>query len=442
MMMNPKLNLYIPINKSLTNLQDPGPFTPLDQTLKTPIEPQGFNYIGQSNIQNGPYAHPHYNESDDILVDTDESASKYTLNFTPHFDQLLLTVYNRLLSLPTTTPFTGTIPPSGLVSKVANETMANLSHLMTTSNSAYDTQQILTTESLKNGTYQPIFLQLIRKRLIELCSNKQSTKLPSSTCISLSSVSSSTSINGLANTNPGPSNAHPYGWGRQSSISNLSLTDFNVNNYQSRSRSSSNNVNLRKQSLTRNNSNNNWLHVGNLNTIKTIGVSSSNELTDSLQSMQDFVPQSFINRLANTPTQPGFNPVMMDVNYQTPPTSNKSSFSTPPSIHPPQQIHFPVQPPTRDISVVHQSTPMEFDDFNFNPKTSNRNVPLTINTDNTTLQQLHDMNTLDSPFMALSHEYQQMGHSNQFNISESLEISKISLNEKKRDSLNFKRGIH
>lgn len=475
-MLNQKLNLHLTLNKSLTNLQDPGPFTPLDQTLKTPIEPNQPNYAynsfnfqnvntpsfhnlnsngnGNGNGNGSVYLNSNYNESDDILTDIDEpnlpfnskTTKNYSLNFTPHFDQLVLSIYNYILSLPTTTPFSGNIPPSGLVSKVANETMDNLINETVHNNfQNYDQQRVINYDFLKNGSYQPIFLQLIRKRLIELCSTKSNNKLPLSTSISITtSGNANNSFSNASNSN-GPYSGNV----RQSSISNLSLTDININNYQNRSRSSSNSVNLRKQSLTRNNSyNNNWLHVGNLNTIKQ---SNNNESTDSLQSLQDFVPQNFIQRSANTPTQPGFNHMMMD--YQTPPTSNKSSFSTPPNSNPNNQNQNQNSFNLMNVTLVQNATAMEFDDFNFtNPRSrsssNSRNFPkpLTINTDNANLQALHNLQGLESPFMSAttpSEDFILFNSNQSFQIDDEKTIKvDRTLNEKKRESLKLKRGIH
>lgn len=526
------MNLLLKLNKSLTNIQDPGPYTPLDQTLKTPLDPpanyfnQGFippgaphlqSFHQQSNPQpvpqNSVYGNPRYNESDDILTDatednsvTQKNSKNYTLNFTTNFDHLIMTIYSHILSLPTTTPFSGTMPPSGLVSKVANETMMNLiNDTANKENPSYDQQQIINYDMLNNTSYQPIFLQLIRKRLLELCANKNDlNKLPVSTSITITNTTQGAIISngpalsrtnsqnpyGAVNNNPyGSSSNNPYGNNvRQSSISNLSLTDLNISNYQqqqqqqqqdqNRSRAAS--VNLRKQSLTRNNSysnGNNWLHVGNLNTIKN-----PNESTDSLQSMQDFVPQPFINRSApgssgnnnTTPSNQGFSHMMMD--YQTPPSSNKSSFSTPPSNGNGNNVQI-----VHGGSNLHVPNAMDFDEFNFTGDRSRSNSagskqnnfpkPLTINTDNANLQALNSLtgnaDTLDSPFMSAttpSEDFQMMMHAphtpNNHNhpgnngflqtpIPESpnederaLPFNKVSLSEKKRDSLKLKRGIH
>lgn len=478
-MVNQNLNLQLLLNKSLSNLQDTGPYTPLDQTMKTPVDPP--NYFGQfgnygANLsyfyqqppqpqipqlqpqlqpqQHQIYSNPSYNESDDILTDVDDNQRglrNYSLNFTTNFDHLVMSVYSNILSLPTTTPFSGIIPPSGLVSKVANETMSALISTTGSNNfPIYDQQHIINRDALNNSFYHPIFLQLIRKRLIELCSNKNNlNKLPLSTSISVG--------NQMTNNGVNPYNSNI----RQSSISNLSLNELNLNQYhESKARNSSFN-NLRKQSLTRNNSysgqsgnpnTSNWLHVGNLNTIRH-----PNESTDSLQSMQDYVPQPFINRSGNsfssnmtTPTNQsfGFNNMMLD--YQTPPSSNKSSFSSPSGYS--------------NIQIVQNTTPnsnmipnqQEYDEFNFGNDVRSRSSsnssrltnsrPLTINTDNANLQALNSLNgnydALDSPFMSATTPTQE--YNNAFYQSEDQRVlpNKISLSEKKRDSLKLKRGIH
>ncbi|EGV60603.1 hypothetical protein CANTEDRAFT_128002 [Yamadazyma tenuis ATCC 10573] len=402
-----------------------------------------------------------------------------------------MSVYSHILSLPTTTPFSGTIPPSGLVGRVANETMNNLvSSISVNSGASYDQHSIINKDMLSNNSYRPIFLSLIRKRLIELCSHKNSSsKLPLSTSISINSMQNS---NATGNNPYYSGNANIYASNaRQSSISNLSLTELNINHYQEqqqaaaqqgKSRSSS--INLRKQSLTRNNSYNstttsNWLHVGNLSTIRH-----PNESTDSLQSMQDYVPQPFINRSANgtsnspngnsalgnmsTPTGSAFsfNNMMMD--YQTPPGSNtgsnKSSFSTPPGA-PLHNIQI-VQNPVSTSTTAPVPNLQEYDEFNFgsrsrsssNPRLNGFPRPLTINTDNANLQALNSLNgnteTLDSPFMSAttpSDDFSLMqnafinGSIPQSPIAEEREErilpTKLSLSEKKRDSLRLKRGI-
>ncbi|CUM64083.1 uncharacterized protein PRCAT00001672001 [Priceomyces carsonii] len=479
MMINKKLNLSLKLNKSLSNV-DSGPFTPLDQTLKTPIDPpnqqQQFNFSQNSSTNGSIYSHPNYNESDDILTDSDDPpgaslkmAKNYTLNFTPSFDQLVMSIYSYILSLPTTTPFLGTTPPSGLVSKVAHETMTSLiSNTSSNGFPPYDYQSVISNDYLRNGHFQPIFLQLIRKRLIDLCtfSSSSNGKLPKSTTISLS-------LSGNGNNNL-----------RQSSISNLSMTELNISNYnqnpqnpQNQNRSRSSSMSLRKQSLTRNNSytGNNWLHVGNLNNIRPPYVTENqNNSSDLLQSMQDFVPQALINKSANpnpnypnynsstTPTisSSGFNSMMMD--YQTPPSSTKSSLS---SVTPPQ-----------NIQIVHTANAPEIDEINFQLLQQRQGLqcrnslfpnPLTINTEsaNTPFNMMNGGQTtnagLESPFMSATTPSDDYGYFSGAilgqiaqNSTETLTQednasdprinlpSQYSLSEKKRDSLKMKRGIH
>lgn len=539
--MNKKLNLKLSLNRTTSNLSNESqPFTPLEQTVQTPIDAPGFPqqqssqptfYFAPPAVPGGGartpvdsiYSNPQYNESDDILTDIDElqgtckTTRNYTLNFTPSFDQLVLSIYSHILSLPTTTPFLGMTPPSGLVSKVANETMSKLIANTQTSNPPlYDHQSIINAEYLRNHSYQPIFLQLIRKRLLDLCLfnsynggdstnsnsynnntnslNNTALKLPEATTISVT-ASSNVANGGL----------------RQSSISNLSLNELNILNYNSnntstRSRSSS--LSLRKQSLTRNNSytNNNWLHVGNINSIRPSsnangpihhGGEHYNASTDSLQSMQDYVTQSFINRSANnnnnnnnnaslTAPSTNFNSMMMD--YQTPPSSNKGSISGP-TMTPP----YNTQTIQNSINNGHSMNP-EYDDFAFyqfqqaRSRSSSRGnnsfpIPLTINTDSANIQALNALNggplsggpnahrnnhtglSLDSPFMSATSLSEESGYfgdrfpqppqvssnvqaDSPTNAEPALGDSRInlhnqfSLSEKKRDSLKLKRGIH
>lgn len=498
---------------------DPGPYTPMEQTVSTPIDAPQHE---PSYFKAGPYANPHYNESDDVLTDIDEPVGQkitkhYSLTFTSIFDQLVMAVYSHILSLPTTTPFSGIIPPSGLVSKVANETMNNLMASVNTAGSPlYDLQSIINYDYLRNHSYQPIFLQLIRKRFLDLCSytSKQDSKLPQSTSISITMGGGA----GGSMSNGNDANSFYSNNFRQSSISNLSLTDANVSSYNAngpqRSRSSS--LNLRKQSLTRNNSysGNNWLHVGNLNNIRpgnnanganpggfTLHNDKFNGSTDSLQSMQDFVPQSFIQRSAGTASSSNqslissqggqgsanFNAMMMD--YQTPPASGKGSISmpskTPPSLS------------TASMNTLQPHHPSSFlsnsdsDDLNFfksrpisrssSRAGSSSNIhhgnqfprPLTINIDaaNQPINGFGNSTVLDSPFMSATTPSEEYGYfMNSFqpaagstssassvcsgNIPESPQESlqddsnrinlpsQFSLSEKKRDSLKLKRGIH
>ncbi|ODV79912.1 uncharacterized protein CANTADRAFT_64125 [Suhomyces tanzawaensis NRRL Y-17324] len=512
-MNNPRPNLSLKFNKSLQNLACDGPYTPLDQTMRTPA----FYFAAPpANKQDSLYSNPTYNESDDILTDIDEpmglgfkTTRNYTLAFNPTFDQLVMSIYNKILSLPTTTPFLGIVPPSGLVSKVANETMASLLSSTTNSNPpTYDHQSIINSEYLRNHLYQPIFLQLIRKRLIDLCTfhnlanslaaahSQNPQKLPESTTVSVTSSNNGVVMNGV-------------GAGlKQSSISNLSLTELNISNYNannSNNRSRSSSMSLRKQSLTRNNSysNNNWLHVGNINSIRPhpagIHHEQFNASTDSLQSIQDYVPQSFINRSAGASTsQNGFNTMMMD--YQTPPSSNKGSISSGSSWTPPNGTSASVIQNT--INSGHTAS-SDYEEFllqhqaarSRSSSRSNNSLPrpLTINTECANIQALNALNgvttpnsmngrsgtglALDSPFMSATTPSEDYGYfSNGFgpipnpgsgasssnsSISESpvnqasgnndamlVDSSKInlptqfSLSEKKRDSLKMKRGIH
>lgn len=508
-MLNKNLNLSLKLNKINDFGDVPGrPFTPIEQTLKTPIDPpqlpsnglpphqdlqplqqQQLQYFQQSvsssqreanqfffapppNRQAGAfYQNPEYNESDDILTDIDEPSNfckrNYSISFTNHFDQLLLSTYSQILSLPTTTPFLGAIPPSGLVGKVANETMSSLIKLTNSPNPPlFDQQSIINRDYLKNQEHQPFFLQLIRRRLLDLCSALNS-KLPDVTSVQVYSLAI-----------------------RNSSISNLSLNEMNVTNFangtgsstssgQSRSRSSSSSLNLRKQSLTRNNSNN-WLHVGNMGNLKA-PYSGHTHFNISTDSLQESVPQSLINRSAPTtnasqfqPPHPQFSSMMMD--YQ-----NNNNSSSPPSN---------MKPNTPPFSAL-QTPGVEIDDFNFGqrPRSSSRaSLPqaLNINTDIANIQGLNSLsignggpsynnsNTksnlrLDSPFLSSvlppeetfsafpiappSYNNNNIASTNSSPLGGSPDSNGdrintngmyllFSLSEKKRESLKMKRGIH
>lgn len=555
-MLNKKVNLSLKFNKSLNNLNMPeqGPYTPVEQTLKTPLEHpwgpggqpgnfHGYSANGASTplAQETPsitappplsrlgsvYTNPQYNESDDFLMlSNNASDSKttrnFTLNFAPDFDNLVWSIYSHFLSLPTTTPFLGLIPPSGLVSKVANETMASL--LKTTLNDApsplYDYQHIITSDSLSNHNYQAIFLQLIRKRFLDLCNfhvetsqvkdaqQQPLTKLPESTTVSITSnANGSVSINSYSGSNL-----------RQSSISNLSLTELNISNYNannggasgqvSANRSRNSSMSLRKQSLTRNNSylSNNWIHVGNINSIRPNHPHSNenfNASTDSLQSMPDYVPQSFINRSA-AGVQTGansFNAMLTD--YQTPPASNKSSFSShglqPPiafgsggsaqNSTPPSSAN--TQTPLGFMSQGYEDFPCDSSDRSRSSSIKSNTFPrpLTINTEKANTQAMNALHgilmtpngvrsgyeefSLDSPFLSATTPNDDYGYlcngfaglngggisatsstgaspvnTNAANNDTLMMDSKVhlptavSLSEKKRDSLKMKRGIH
>ncbi|RLV84603.1 hypothetical protein JA9_000241 [Meyerozyma sp. JA9] len=511
-MLNRKLNKKL--NLSLAKgLQEPGPYTPLDQTLKTPVDaPNNGNYFpgavpgvtvtpGVTPAVSGANGHAatganamysHYNESDDMLMDEDTSRMRnYTVTFTPQFDSLVLSIYSQIMAHPTTTPFSGMVPPSGLVSKVSNETMNVLMRTTAKPNHPmYDGSGIVNNDHLRSAAYQPVFLQLFRKRFLDLCTaqgNKEPHKVPASTTVSI---------------------CGSVPMGRQSSISSLSLNELNIgsssqNQNQNQalpgSRSRSTSLSLRKQSLTRNNSHSggsNWLHVGNLNNIRGHAPHEMTTSTDSLQSMQDYVPQSLIARSGTGPnsangsngsasgpasagfgastsltpngSSSGFHAMMMD--YQTPPSSHKGSVSseyTPPSsasssasgqfgAHTPQLVSTGLSGDFDELS-LHQPRSMS---HNF-PR------PLTINTESANQHGFNGQSgTLDSPFMSATTPSEEVGYfmHGSSGFPSFLGVSpqagpqagpqaeepkkdvnlpaNVSLSEKKRDSLKLKRGIH
>lgn len=551
-----KKPLSLKLNKSLACDID-APFTPVDQTLRTPIDPPKDLYFPNTpsvhnNNQSSLYSHPQQNESDDILTDVDEPMSlklrTYTLCFTPAFDNLVLHVYSQIILFPTTTPFLGTIPPLGLVSRVANEAFHQLIKFTSENASSgnapplYDTQNILNIDALKNHALQPVILQLIRKRLIDLClCHRASIGAPHLT--TPTTVQFPVGLNGAAlgfaqaSANPSaPSSAASgnsiySGLGmKQLSLVNLLLNETNIANHQnanqtaqaialSRLRSSS--LNLRKHSLTRNNSYNgsNWLHVGNVLSVRpntSLGLHQElNASTDSLQLMHDFVPQAFIQRLANSQgnilqgqgsglTPGGFNSMMLD--YQTPPTSSKSSFSLTSTPNNSFTGNYPYSMTPGSVGSI-----SEMEDFSAEPMQSRGSSrgnslgsllpkPLTINTD--TGSFLHNMNPhgqagyvgyggqqqmmpdemLNSPFLSAvtpsdeggyflaqgstpgassgsseGHLHFGNGARGQGVIAEETKKdasvaannnnkinlpNQFSLSEKKRDSLKLKRGIH
>ena len=507
-MLNRKLNKKL--NLSLAKgLQESGPYTPLDQTLKTPVDaPNHGNYFPgvTPGFQgaNGGHAssstnllYSHYNESDDMLMDEDTSRVRnYTVSFTPQFDLLVLSIYSQIMAHPTTTPFLGMIPPSGLVSKVSNETMNVLMRTTAKPNHPiYDGSGIVNNDHLRSAAYQPVFLQLFRKRFLDLCTaqgNKEPHKVPASTTVSI------TASGGMV--------APPLG-SRQSSISNLLLNELNISQNQNQNqnqsqqnqqnqsqipsqlqnsgtRSRSTSLSLRKQSLTRNNSHlggSNWLHVGNLNNIRGHAPQEMTTSTDSLQSMQDYVPQSLINRsgaagngngnshtsanghpsLTPNGSSSGFHAMMMD--YQTPPSSHKGSVSseyTPPSSASSLASgQFGAQPP----QLINAGLSGDFDDITLHqPRSLNHNFPrpLTINTESANQHGFANgqSGTLDSPFMSATTPSEEVGYFMNGTASgfplflgvvpqeepkKDVNLpANVSLSEKKRDSLKLKRGIH
>ena len=336
---------------------------------------------------------------------------------------------------------------------------------------------------------------------------------------------------------------------KNSSISNLSLNEMNVMHYNLQSqqqhqqqqqqqnaaalaaRSRSSLVNLRKQSLTRNNSNN-WLHVGNIYNLRphgpnaphgSTGISGQAEFNVSTDSLMDYVPQTMINRTSNgngggpysqlpqlqTNIINGhLNSMMMDHHIDnTPPASHRGSINSTGS--PVSQQFQPQQQQLQQLQQLQQQQqqPSQYDASFQNPndiyanlrrnKSSsstmssssslrvNSHLQNSINMESANIQALNALNgrsgsssissqtstnsnnnnnnyygsglALDSPFLSATtpgEEYfgsasgvstpQQL----QQQIPEDGECEKVnipahvSLNEKKRDSLKLKRGIH
>lgn len=502
-----------------------GPYTPMEQTLQTPIDPPGRQLyfppqtlVSQNLLillqQLAIYMNPHYSESDDILTDADEPQPRvkcsYSTNFTAAFDALVLGVYQEILALPTTTPFSGSTPPLGLVSKVANETFSRLGKLTApdteAANVSFDTNSVITYEHLRNHAFHPVIMQLIRKRLIDLCVQTRGHSLPSNasggagatTSVQLSLPANiawgvQPSANGNNNNNNN-NNGLFYSGNPQFLllILNLLLSEQNVAAFaQARLRSSL--LSLRKHSLTRNNSytGSNWLHVGNMAPSRPNGSLGMNPdlgaSTDLLQLMHDFVPQAFINRSSGTapgsqasggrPPQgiwgppAGFNSMMGE--YHTPPSLTKASFSageTPPQSAGGGMLHTP------------GSAISDLDDFGMllvRSRSSSRGTtgagfpspfprPLTINTDLGGYLGAAQFGSgvpeaLHSPFVSATTPAEEpsdyisggaaRGSSGFFpespkDVPMTSSNNKInlpgqfSLSEKKRDSLKLKRGIH
>lgn len=528
-----KKTLSLKMNKSWQPPPADTPFTPVDQTMRTPVDPPNHaSYFppppAPGNQASSFYSNPQCGDSDDVLTDVDEPGSKvmrnYSVLFTPLFDLLVMGIYSHILSLPTTTPFLGTVPPSGLVSRVANETIHSL--IKNTGDETappplYDLQCILNHDHLKSHAYQPIILQLIRKRLLDLCqvlqSRSASSALPQVTCVQVAVACGPACSSFSSNLHSSAAALIYNNLGiRQLSISNLLLNEQNVANFQSpqlaqvaalnNSRLRLSSLNLRKHSLTRNNSysGSNWLHVGNVQNVRPNALGMNPEFAasnESLQLMHDYVPQAFISRLGNLLAnlaltvgnwgpQPGFNSMMLD--YQTPPSSAKSSIllgSTPPSV-------------IANRDGINISGPVEYDEFTqllMRSRSSSRGngaglfpKPLTINTDASNFllsmnsqhgaafgngyggQNAMALDALNSPFVSATTPSEEVGYFGAYNpglgnvlpglnglrsgplIPESpgkdtpmangnnkINLpGQFSLSEKKRDSLKLKRGIH
>ncbi|KAM9933852.1 hypothetical protein OXX80_006538 [Metschnikowia pulcherrima] len=530
-----KKTLSLKLGKSFQAPPD-APFTPVEQTLHTPVDAPNqnsyFAYPSSGNQHESSFfSQPQDNDSDDVMTDVDEPSSvpgprmirNYSVSFTSSFDQILMNIYSHILSLPTTTPFSGFIPPSGLASRVANETLNKIIHdsdpACGSGHSVYDVQGTLNHEQLKNAATTPIMLQLIRKRLLDLCSAQKVVKPKNGSTPASAVTSVQIAVPATHSGGNFQNNSIYSGSGlRQSSISTLSLNEQNTTNYiqsqssqaaqtaalaGSRSRSSS--LNLRKHSLTRNNSMNgsSWLHVGNMANVRAGGSLGMNPdfaaSSDSLQSMNDFVPHAFLTRSGsssstygpgtNSGANSGFNAMMMD--YQTPPSSAKSSISQGSS-----------SPSLSSRETPYSYLPASAGSFSDNEasgslisraRSSSRGgnacpfpKPLTINTD-LSQQSFNDTQnfgfggpingeTLHSPFVSAvsaPEDFEYFGQSNTSSSSTVLESvspnvsglrsgslgsdfqqsrdsngakvnmpSQYSLSEKKRDSLKMKRGIH
>lgn len=401
-MVNPPLKMLLKLNKLLTNVQAMDmPLTPAEQTVLTPVDTGG----------QPSYFYLHYNDSDDILPDGDSKV--YSMVFTPVFDQLVMGVYSDIVSRPTTTPFSGMVPPSGIVLMVANDTMTRLRHNFR--GPVYDAHQSMTAEMLAQDHLTPVFLQLIRKRLIDLCiTHSHGQRAPEKTTVLIGQ--------GLLNAL------------RQYSISNMLLTDVNLQAHQSAHANPIQpplqRTRLRLSRLSRHNSTT-WLHVGNMSLIHP------NQLTESFT---DYVPQLYIQRLANSCG-------MSMVDY-TPPQIPKMTQHTPPDL----------------LHALSTQMVADFDDFTFfsnNQPRMSAGGDMSPRSDQEMLLRTlllgggyQDM--LDLPFMlavpdgAVSNGFAipplfSLAHpqgSPRDDMIDPVSIpNNYSLSDKKRDSLKMKRGI-
>lgn len=294
---------------------------------------------------------------------------------------------------------------------------------------------------------------------------------------------------------------------KNTSISNLSLNEMNLMNYNAQQqtqaqnqpsnasiRSRSSLLNLRKQSLTRNNSNN-WLHVGNIHSLRP---RNSNASTDSL----DCVPiqANLFNgggsSASSTPPHSAGIQSQPQSNYfpQQPISAGGGNIQS-------QTAYFPPPPPQ-------QQQPQEYRDINSSapfalplapPPFLQRSrsstsgslggpsVPYHLNTESANAQALNSLNgrssfnssnanavgfALDSPFEPHSHsqplqqwaaqpcaqQYSQQRTLllllqllqlmqddtavDEARFNSNFNTNYVSLSEKKRDSLKLKRGMH
>lgn len=355
----------------------------------TPYTPTEQTHGGEGYFR--LYLHALASELEDILTDVDEPGAGaktrlYTVAFTPPFDQLLLLVYLHILTLPTTTPFTGIVPPLGLVSRVASEVLHRLRR-DAGDETVWDTHRVFDAERLRSASFQPVCLQFIRKRLLDLCLlQKLSQPLPAMTLVLV---------------------AVPAAPSRQLLIANLPLDASRLRLLL---------LNLRIHSLTRNNLHLGllWLHVGNMQKPQ-LGLH-QDASTELLQLMADCVPLVFLRSQSAQLPLAGFNAMMLD--YQTPPLLTKLLFSALPLL---QDDRLP-RPLTINVDTANTAncglelnspfllatTPQE--DFGYFSEGLPGRAPL-----------------LELP------------------LREGARIavpSQFSLLEKKRDSLKMKRGIH
>ncbi|CAI5755598.1 unnamed protein product [Candida verbasci] len=482
-MINKNFNLHLKLNKlDFNSNQQSQPFTPTDQTLKTPMEVpnNNNNYNSQTSFfqppqlnRNNSSFYQSSNESDDILTDIDEPnlvsnrKNFYSLYFTNTFDSLLLKIYIEILSKPTTTPFSGSIPPSGLVGRVANEVIHQLINQSSNSQILFDQQAIMNRECLRNHDLQPIILQLIRKRLLELCHNKsEAVKLPEQTTIQCVNTNSNLKSNSISSISLNEMNLMNYNAQQQEK----QQKEGNTNSSASSIRSRSSSINLRKQSLTRNNSNN-WLHVGNISSLRP-QLQFNNDFNisaDSLQSIQDYVPHNFMNKQQQQfqqaqqqqTNQAQLNSMMNDYHI-TPPTSHKSSISSTNNsninnnyVNTSNYQSQTQTPPYTEEQL--QQLQQDSNAFNFlqRSRSSSKNSTLNLNINLNLNNQ--DQIALDSPFCSSTDEYfpgfqssqtsqtSQQSQNNDNEESQNTNTSSLknlfTLSEKKRDSLKLKRGI-
>lgn len=163
----------------------------------------------------------------------------YLITFLPLLDAVLIQQYTATVDDPTTTPFHGQVPPSGLVSKVAQQVAHDVVAEPEDTFPRFFTPAEDEAKVAELHSNPPLLLALIRKRLVDVCTAGVESEFPVSTVIQLSG-------------DPIPAGLR---------LPTLNDSGYNLlrQNLYVRPASSG------ERPLTRNHSNASWLHVGLFN---------------------------------------------------------------------------------------------------------------------------------------------------------------------------------